>query len=142
MQLLLEIPHACPAPGLPGESKCRLQRRSGWQASAGDQVWPARPPGPTRDRPTRLQRQVSSSLQGPTTRLFDSIQSGEREGIASASPAADLCSSWQGQGEAYRDHECDRSPVPSDTSDPVLLGFLWLFLRALTLVPAPASFHR
>ena len=85
---------------------------------------------------------VSSSLQGPTTRLFNSIQSGEREGITSASPAAGLCGSWRGQVEADRDHECDHSPVPSDTSDPVLLGLLWLFLRALTLVPAPASFHR
>lgn len=45
-----------PCPWAPWESKCRLQLRSGWQASAGDQVWPAQPPGPTRDRHTRLQR--------------------------------------------------------------------------------------
>ena len=45
VQFLLQISHACPAPGLPGESKCRSQPGSGWQASASDQAWPARPPG-------------------------------------------------------------------------------------------------
>lgn len=146
MQSLLEIPHACPAPGLPGRvsagysldqaGRHRLATRYGRPGLLA--------PHETDTQDCRGVRNagVSSSLQGPTTRLFNSIRSGEREGISSASPAAGLCSSWQGQGEADREHVCVRSPVPSDTSDPVLLGFLWLFLRAPTLVLAPASFHR